>query len=128
MALPFFMDSPLSPASRSLLAQLDSKEQPAQGPSIVELKSSGREAMVRELFELGLVRIIDRGHVIAETSLDRIARTVRERCAGNAGALPDTGELAEEWGISRGRCKAILAALVFDGRLLRQDGRLRCAE
>ncbi len=115
----------LSPAARSLLDSLDQAGTaiPSQGPSVLELRSRGQEPILQELVEAAFAIISDRGHVVSVSALQRMG----EWCCARERTTPlVVAGLADEWSISRGRCKSILSALVREGRLVKREGEYTC--
>ena len=116
----------LSPAARSLLRTLDQDGTriPADGPSILELRGLRQDTILEELVERGLALVSDRGHVVSSDALGRLAVWLaREKGT----AAFDVPTVADEWAVSRGRCKALLSALVREGVLAKSAGVYRCA-
>lgn len=99
--------SGLSPAARALLKEmLAADERDAAVLHSVALLKRGREPIVRELVDAGLVIALEHGHLIPRERYERLVAA--ERPASPA-------EAAEVWGCSRGRARAILRLMGHDG-------------
>jgi hypothetical protein len=116
----------LSPAARSLLKELDGDDRalPANGPSVLELRGRRLEPILAELVEKDLAVISDRGHVTTMQSLARLAGWMREHCGEEPCSLDS---IAASWDVSKGRCKALLSALVRDGVIQKLEAGYLCA-
>ena len=134
---------PVSPAARQLLAEIrrfyrcrtsaSATGADARGlvPHRGAIDDARRTPMLEELLAAGEVFELERGHVIDRESLADLGGRLETALHGGrngSGRTLSTREVAALWGSSHGHARAILTRMVQEGRVRREDGRVRLAD